>query len=239
MKGDYLMKTYDDFFEALGQRESNGNYAAINKKYGYLGKYQMGEAALIDCGYYKRDGKISNSFSDKFWTGKDGVKSKQGFLNNHQAQENAIREYMNVQWQYILAKNLDRFVGQTRTGFVFTVSGLLAGAHLGGHGRLEVYLKNNRLIPDGNGVFVTEYIQKFADYDNPFKPRKKLTGIQKDNKSTVLRYQMNGKEWVSKVIAIQMAKDLELDGVVVNNRKGTVFLRTPPDQTTGNNLVVT
>lgn len=53
------MKTYDDFFEALGQKESSGNYASINKKHGYLGKYQMGEAALIDSGYYKRDGKIN------------------------------------------------------------------------------------------------------------------------------------------------------------------------------------
>lgn len=115
LKGEcFQMKTYDDFFEALGQKESSGNYSAIQKKYGYLGKYQMGEAALIDCGYYKRDGKISNSFLDKFWTGKDDVKSKQNFLDNHQAQENAIRAYMKVQWRYIIAKDLDRFVGQTR-----------------------------------------------------------------------------------------------------------------------------
>ena len=87
-KGSYLtIKTYDNFFEALGQRESSENYAAVNKKFGYLGKYQMGEAALIDCGYYKRDGKIGNSFLDKFWTRKDGVKSKQEFLDNHQAIE--------------------------------------------------------------------------------------------------------------------------------------------------------
>ena len=198
MKGSYLqMKTYDAFFEALGQRESSGNYSAIQKKYGYLGKYQMGEAALIDCGYYKRDGKISNSFLDKFWTGKDGVKSKQGFLDNHQAQDNAIREYMNVQWRYIVSVNLDRFVGQSRTGILFTVSGLLAGAHLGGHGRLENYLKNNQLDPDGNGVFVTEYIQKLAGYDTPFKPRKKLTGVQKDQKGVATSYQVDAKEWVS------------------------------------------
>jgi hypothetical protein len=87
---------------------------------------------------------------------KDGVRSKQNFLDNHQAQENAIREYMKIQWRYILAKDLDRFVGQTRKGLSFTVSGLLAGAHLGGHGKLEAYLKSNfrfifffvRPIPD-------------------------------------------------------------------------------------------
>ena len=197
----------------------------------------MGEAALIDCGYYKRDGKISNYFLDKFWTGKDGVKSKQDFLDNHQAQENAIREYMKVQWRYIISANLDRFVGQSRKGILFTVSGLLAGAHLGGHGRLEAYLKNNRLDPDGNGVFVTEYIQKFSDYDTPFKPRKKLTAVKKDQKGVSTSYQVDSKEWVSKETAIQMVKNLELDGVVATSSKGTVYLRTTPDQKTSNNLV--
>jgi hypothetical protein len=69
---------------------------------------------------------------------------------------------MKVQWRYIIAKDLDRFVGQTRKGLLFTVSGLLAGAHLGGHGKLWAYLKSNRLLPDGNGVFVTEYIKNFG-----------------------------------------------------------------------------
>ncbi len=232
-----MKKTYDDFFEMLGQRESSGNYMAVEKRYGYLGKYQMGEAALIDCGYYKRDGKINNVFSDKFWTGKDGVRSKQEFLDSHQAQENAIREYMKVQWRYILAKDLDRFFSQSRNGILFTVSGLLAGAHLGGHGRLEVYLKNNRFVPDGNGVVVTEYIQKFAGYETPFKPRKKLTAVKKDKKGVAIFYQLDAKEWISKETAIQMAKNLELDGVVVTSTKGTVFLRTPPDQKMDTNLV--
>ena len=43
----------NDFFEQLGFRESSGNYKAINS-IGYLGKYQMGEYALIDVGYYKK-----------------------------------------------------------------------------------------------------------------------------------------------------------------------------------------
>ncbi|MGE4170394.1 MAG: DUF3892 domain-containing protein [Candidatus Margulisiibacteriota bacterium] len=231
------MKTYDAFFEALGQKESSGNYSVVQKKYGYLGKYQMGEAALIDSGYYKRDGKINNSFLDNFWTGKDGVHSKQDFLENHQAQENAIREYMKVQWRYIISVNLDRFVDQTRDGILFTVSGLLAGAHLGGHGRLKAYLKDNQLFPDGNGVVVTEYIQKFGGYETPFKPRKQLTGIRKDENKKTIAYQIDGRDWVSVGTAIEMVKALELDGVVVTSVKGTVFLRTPPDQVRENNLV--
>jgi hypothetical protein len=36
--------TYTNFLNALGQRESSGNYHAVNQL-GYLGKYQMGEGA--------------------------------------------------------------------------------------------------------------------------------------------------------------------------------------------------
>lgn len=47
------MKTLEQFLNDLGERESGGNYRAFNR-YGYAGKYQMGEAALVDAGYYKK-----------------------------------------------------------------------------------------------------------------------------------------------------------------------------------------
>lgn len=47
-----MTKTLNDFYNNLGARESGGNYSSVNK-YGYVGKYQMGEAAMIDAGYYK------------------------------------------------------------------------------------------------------------------------------------------------------------------------------------------
>ena len=59
-----MRNSYDNFFEALGMRESSGNYAAIQAKYHYLGKYQMGEGALIDTGYYTDDGK---RITTNFW----------------------------------------------------------------------------------------------------------------------------------------------------------------------------
>ena len=83
-----MTKTLNDFYNDLGARESGGNYSSVNK-YGYVGKYQMGEAAMIDAGYYKKpSGKYNNDWSGQF-TGKDGVYSVQDFLKNKQAQENA------------------------------------------------------------------------------------------------------------------------------------------------------
>ena len=41
-------RSYAAFLEALAGRESSGRYDAVNS-YGYLGKYQLGKAALIDC----------------------------------------------------------------------------------------------------------------------------------------------------------------------------------------------
>ncbi len=49
-------------------------------------------------------------------------------------------------------------------------------------------------------------------------------------------YQIDGKMWVSREIAIRMIKNLELDGVIVIHRNGTTFLRTSPDKTRTNNL---
>ena len=82
------MKTLQQFLNDLGIRESGGNYRAFNR-YGYAGKYQMGETALVDAGYYRKiSRKYNNDWSGDF-LGKDGVYSIQDFLMNPRAQENA------------------------------------------------------------------------------------------------------------------------------------------------------
>jgi len=73
-------KDYEAFLSALGLRESSGRYDVENP-WGYLGKYQMGEAALIDAGYYLQDGTAKNDWKGK-WTGKDGVWSKEDYLSS-------------------------------------------------------------------------------------------------------------------------------------------------------------
>ena len=160
------MKTFQEFLNDLGARESGGNYKAFNK-YGYAGKYQMGEAAMIDAGYYKKDnGKYNNDWSGKF-TGKDGVNSILDFLNSPIAQENAQRIFKKRQWMYLKAVGADKYVGKTINGYTITPSGLLAGAHLKGAGSVIKYLKSNGTLieKDGFGTSVETYMKKFAGYD--------------------------------------------------------------------------
>lgn len=160
------MKTLQDFLNALGARESGGNYKAYNK-YGYAGKYQMGEAALIDAGYYKKpNGKYNNDWSGCF-TGKDGVRSIEDFLNNPEAQENAQIIFKKKQWGYLKAVGADKYSGQIINGYKITPSGLLAGAHLKGAGSVIQYLTSGGKVSpkDAFGTSVESYIKNFAGYD--------------------------------------------------------------------------
>ena len=96
------MKTLNEFLTDLGAQESGGNYKAFNR-YGYAGKYQMGEMALVDCGYYRKPScNYNNDWRGEF-LGKDGVFSIQDFLNNPSAQENAQIIFKKRQWGYLKA----------------------------------------------------------------------------------------------------------------------------------------
>ncbi|MCB1488931.1 MAG: hypothetical protein KDJ88_15930 [Bauldia sp.] len=159
--------TYDDFFDALGDRESGGDYKAVNTL-GYLGKYQFGELALIDVGYYTADQTSSNDWHAANWTGKSGVRSQADFLANPVAQDKAIHAYMDLQWSYLAS--VWEYVGQKIDGLKITASGLLAGAHLVGAGTVAEFLSSGgKNVPhDAYSTSVTEYLSLFAGYQTPF-----------------------------------------------------------------------
>ncbi len=160
------MKNLQDFLNDLGSRESGGNYKALNK-YGYAGKYQMGEAALIDCGYYKKQNRIYNNDWKGTFTGKDGIFSITDFLNNPRVQEKAQIIFKKRQWQYLKAVGADKYIGKIINGITITASGILAGAHLKGAGSVSAYLKSEGKINDKDafGTSVETYIKMFAGYD--------------------------------------------------------------------------
>ncbi|MBK8869465.1 MAG: hypothetical protein IPN19_00055 [Elusimicrobia bacterium] len=162
-----MSNTYNDYFDALGRRESDGHYDAVNQ-YGYLGKYQMGESALIGAGYYKSDGKDDRKYADKNWTGKDGVHSRADYLANKEAQDNAVKKLTENNWNWIQKLGLDKYIGKTVNGVEITKSGLLGGAHLGGVGNVLKFLKAGVEFKDGNKTNIKEYINLFSGYDVPF-----------------------------------------------------------------------
>ena len=172
-------KTLDDFYRDLGQRESSGNYEVVNRL-GYVGKYQMGEAALVDCGYYvetaQKGNYSNNDWSGKF-TGKDGIYSLEDFKKNHAVQEKAQLQYKKLQWKYLQNVGADKYIGQVINGYKITASGLLAGAHLAGAGGVIKYLKSagKNNTKDSNGTSVESYMKNFAKYDVS-----KITGMPKE-----------------------------------------------------------
>ena len=161
-----MTKNFQQFLNDLGARESGGNYKAFNK-YGYVGKYQMGEAALVDAGFYTKASKRYNNDWSGTFTGKDGVYSIQDFLNNKQSQENAQIIFKKKQWGYLKAVGADKYVGKTINGYQITPSGLLAGAHLKGAGSVITYLKSGgtNIGKDAFGTSVESYMKNFAGYD--------------------------------------------------------------------------
>jgi len=154
-----------DFLKALAIKESSMDAAAQNQ-FGYVGYFQMGELALIDAGYYKRDGTGKNDWAGQ-WTGKDGITSLAQFKASQQAQINAVTAYHQRVWAYIQNRGLDKFIGQTVGGVEITRSGLIGGAHLVGVGNLATFLNSaGKVVPrDGNNTPVSEYVGKFGGYE--------------------------------------------------------------------------
>ena len=165
--------SFEDYMAAVAKRESSGNYAETNTA-GYLGAYQFGEPALVDCRFYE----IDSTPTVNDWIGKWlaealkwGVQSKTDFLAKPMAQDAAMWRFSELQWRTIVWLKLDQYDGKTIGGVAITKSGMLGGAHLVGPRGLQTFLNSNgKTVPaDGNGTKITEYIQLFASYDVPFK----------------------------------------------------------------------
>lgn len=98
---------------------------------------------------------------------KEGVYSKQDFLNNHQAQKNAAKIFHKDAWKQLRVNGSLDYMDKTIKGIKITPSGLIAGAHLMGASNVLLFLKSNGTIDqkDNNKTPVSKYIQKYGDYD--------------------------------------------------------------------------
>lgn len=142
------------FLNALASRESSSNPKSVNRL-GYIGKYQMGQMALQDLDL---DDKIN---VHKF--------KKNPKIFPEKAQDKAMVKLLKLNKEY-LGDYINLYNGKTIAGVEITPSGLLAGSHLVGAGAVKKFLDSNgKIVPrDGNGVPVTEYIEKFGGYNLTF-----------------------------------------------------------------------
>ena len=138
-----LGKSYFAFKEAMGFKESGGDYAAIND-FGYMGKYQFGRGTLDVI----------------------GVRDTVAFLNSPRLQEAAF-DANTSRNKWILRRDINRFEDDTINGIKTTESGILAAAHLAGPGNVKKYLRSggSRNFKDGFGTSIRNYFIRFEGYD--------------------------------------------------------------------------
>lgn len=172
--------------EANWQAYQNGQITWTELQYhshnslGFVG-YQLGEALLIDLGYYTDtfyygNGAATNTWDGNF-TGKGGVTSLAALESG--LQEGVILDAFGYNLKVIengLAahgKHLSDFIGQTSTymdnGHAVTVTlsltGILAAAHLTGAWGTLSFLVDGATPHDENGTSILKYIDMFGGYD--------------------------------------------------------------------------
>ena len=144
----FLGKSFIAFKEALGYKESRGNYH-VTSSFGYLGKYQFSINTL----------KLM------------GVTSSKDFLSDTELQERAFLNYTSRN-KWILRADLERFVGKKIRGIEITESGVLAAAHLAGAGNVKKFLRRKGAFRfrDGFGTTIESYLLRFSGFDTEVIP---------------------------------------------------------------------
>ena len=149
---------------AIRQIESTDNYKSVSETDGdvFYGAYQFGPSALTDAGFLDSQGNwtvLARSL---------GVTSYSTFLSTPSAQDAAFQNFTEKNFDYL--RDYQSYIGKTIGGVYITEFGMLAGAHLVGHGYVKQFLSSNGEIRrhDGNGTPITEYMTKFSHYNFTF-----------------------------------------------------------------------
>jgi hypothetical protein len=157
------------FVNALGNRETRDRRDPykVENTLGFIGRYQFGEAMLIDLGYYKPKNCVwyGRGANKNDWQGewKRGIRDKQQFLNSPSVQNKAIVESFGLNLHYInSALRNDRRRHPSAKGV--SLAGILAGAHLVGYQGAVAFITKGEVQRDPYGVPITEYIKQFNRY---------------------------------------------------------------------------
>ncbi len=137
----------------LGEIESGNNYSKVNSEgggFGALGKYQIRRDGFKDMGYIDQNNQ---------WIGKNNIYSNEDYLNNDQAQEKALDDFMQVKYKQLKNNGSHQYLDYPIKGIVgnfdITDTGLLAASHREGAGAVHNYLSH--LEKDQNGHYHIDY----------------------------------------------------------------------------------
>lgn len=139
----FVWRKYTGFKEAVGFKESRGNYSSINTL-GYMGKYQFGSGTLALL----------------------GVRDSSKFLHSAELQETVFAANLSRN-KWVLRREIKNFSGTKINGILITESGLLAAAHLAGPGNVKKYLRTlgTAVVKDAYGTSIEDYLSLFGGYD--------------------------------------------------------------------------
>ncbi|MBD1547166.1 TIGR02594 family protein [Roseibium aggregatum] len=161
--GPFTKADWAKYIDVLGHRESTNNYGAVNRL-GYSGRWQFGALALIDGGYVKNGAETRLLAQDRWWTGKNGVTSRDAWLANTNAcQDTEIIAFTRRNYRSLLNNRDSKKVLETiiNTANKAALAGLLATAHLLGAGGARKMLKGQD-GQDANGVKGRDYYALLA-----------------------------------------------------------------------------
>lgn len=162
---------------------------------GYIGYFQFGEAALYDAGYFTVPYPFSLAKNSPFqraitnndwigtWTGKNGVRSKNDFLEGRRHQIDAMNFFIQRHCSVLRNLNINEFYGKKVNGIELTESGCCAGAHLVGAKHVLNFALGIANKTDGNKTPISHYIDLFAHYNlETCCQRKIYIRVKKDGK---------------------------------------------------------
>lgn len=149
--GPLTQDDYNKLKAALGKRESGNNYSVTNQ-YGYVGKYQFGNAELNTLGYTRASSYNNHLLNNSDnWTGKNGATSVDQYKNDPALQEKVMDDEMSHNYNALL-KNGTLNANSSKED----VAGYLAAAHLDGIGG-ATKLSKGTINADANGTTTASY----------------------------------------------------------------------------------
>lgn len=125
-----LAGSFDDF---QLQTESSGRFG-INTGTGYIGAYQMGNAALQTTGYKDSRGN---------WTGKNGATSQAAYLSCNACQTDSAISYDRHVWSALQSNGAANLVGTNKNGVVMNESSIEECGYVLGPGGCHEYLTSS------------------------------------------------------------------------------------------------